>query len=323
MVNQVRYLYQFRNFTIDDSERLLRYNSEIVLMSPKVFDLLYIFVTHSGVLLEKEELMTMLWRDSFVEESNLTYTISILRKVLAEHDASQKYIETFSKHGYRFVVEVKKIEAVASEQAEIPPLELMVKEEKKINLPPASLTSAPFYLRYWKAGLILVCLALVGSVIWLNAARKKHAKSEAETNLFLSASRPNEDRAVKSIAVLPFKKLTSNGDDEYIGVGIADTLINRLSNLRQMQVRPIGAVLAYADPQQDALAAGREQKVDAVLEGYVQHIGNQLRVSVRLLRVSDGVSLWADTYNFAWKDIFTTQDLIADQILQTLALKLT
>ncbi len=319
MINYSKCLYQFGEFTIDTQEQLLHYKGEIVPMSPKVFDLLYIFVTHYGVLLDKETLMTMMWADSFVEESNLSYTISILRKVLSEHDASHKYIETFPRRGYRFVVEVKKIEEPESVQEQVAAAEQGLTVEKNEALQIARKLPALFFNRYWKAGLAIAGLAILGSGVWLGAARKTNLSAVAQRNSLSTAS--HEVSAVKSIAVLPFKKLTPNADDEYLGVGIADTLINRLSNLRQMQVRPISAVLAYADPQQDALAAGREQRVDAVIEGNVQHAGKQLRVSVRMLRVSDGMLLWAENYDFAWQDIFTTQDAIADHVVKTLALK--
>ena len=320
MINYSKCLYQFGEFTIDTQEQLLHYNGEIVPMSPKVFDLLYIFVTHYGVLLDKETLMTMMWADSFVEESNLSYTISILRKVLSEHDASHKYIETFPRRGYRFVVEVKKIEEPESEQEQVAAAEQSLTVEKNEARQLARKLPAPFFSRYWKAGLAIAGLAILGSGVWLGAARKTNLSAMAQSNSLSTAS--HEVSAVRSIAVLPFKKLTSNADDEYLGVGIADTLINRLSSLRQMQVRPISAVLAYADPKQDVLAAGREQRVDAVIEGNVQHAGKQLRVSVRMLRVSDGMLLWAENYDFAWQDIFTTQDAIADHVVKTLALKL-
>jgi TolB-like protein len=153
----------------------------------------------------------------------------------------------------------------------------------------------------------------------LNAAQKNTLITPPLTPPITTAIKA-ESSAIKSIAILPFKQLTPHKDEEYLGVGIADTLINRLSNQRKVQVRPLNAALA--DKDSDALAAGRAQKVDAVLEGTVQHVGNQLRVNARLLRIGDGISLWTENYDFTWQDYFATQDAIAKQIVKALALQL-
>jgi DNA-binding winged helix-turn-helix (wHTH) protein len=90
---------------LNAAERLLLRNSERILLQPKIFDLLVVLVAHHGHLLEKEELMKLVWPDTVVEEANLTNNISILRKAIEEGE--QRFIETVSKHGYRFVAPVR------------------------------------------------------------------------------------------------------------------------------------------------------------------------------------------------------------------------
>jgi serine/threonine-protein kinase len=129
---------------------------------------------------------------------------------------------------------------------------------------------------------------------------------------------------VKSIAVLPFKPLSADESDEYLGLGMADTLITKLSNLQQLIVRPTSVVRRYAEGEQDPIAAGREQRVDAVLEGSIQRAGQRIRVTVRLLNVADGRALW--TYQFdeqPYADIFAVQDSISERVAESLAVKLT
>ncbi len=128
---------------------------------------------------------------------------------------------------------------------------------------------------------------------------------------------------VRSIAVLPFKPLAKDGSDEYLGLGMADTLITKLSGLRQVIVRPTSAIRGYVAPDQDALAAGREQRVDAVLEGSIQRSGNRLRVTVRLMDVRDGAPLWAYQCDEYFMDIFAVQDSISERVVKALALELT
>ena len=127
-------------------------------------------------------------------------------------------------------------------------------------------------------------------------------------------SRPTQPAPIKSIAVLPFKPLGAEGRDEALELGMADTLIARLSNIREIDVRPISAVHKYTGLEQDAVAAGREQKVDAVLDGHIQKAGERVRVTVRLLRVADGATLWADKFDTEMTNIFAVQDSISERV---------
>ncbi len=128
--------------------------------------------------------------------------------------------------------------------------------------------------------------------------------------------------AIPKIAVLPFQPLARNNRDESLEMGMADTLIARLSRIPDIVVRPMSSVRKYADLKQDVLAAGRELGVESVLEGSLQQQGNRVRVSVRLLNVSNGVSLWAGTFDEEMTDIFALQDTISEQVTHALSLEL-
>src|SRR5882724_2209001 len=127
---------------------------------------------------------------------------------------------------------------------------------------------------------------------------------------------------IKSLAVLPFQPLLGGDRDPSLELGMADTLIARLSSIGDMIVRPISSVRKYADLEQDALTAGRELEVDSVLEGSLQRQGRKIRVTVRLLNVSNGASLWAGTFDEELTDIFALQDAISERVARALALKL-
>lgn len=141
--------------------------------------------------------------------------------------------------------------------------------------------------------------------------------------IYVFQSRPASAGRIKSIAVLPFKPLVAGDRDEPLELGMADSLISRLSNLTEINVRPISAVRKYADIQQDALAAGREQKVDAVVDGQIQKSGDRIRVTVRLMRIDDGRSMWASQFDEKMTNIFRVQDSISQRVAGALALKLT
>jgi Tol biopolymer transport system component len=107
-----KHFYEFGSFRLDPSEHILLRNGNIIPLTPKVFETLLVLVENSGHVVDKDELLKRVWSDSFVEETNLTKNISILRKTLGE-----KSIETMPKRGYRLAIPVKEIEksAVKSE----------------------------------------------------------------------------------------------------------------------------------------------------------------------------------------------------------------
>lgn len=102
-------VYEFETFRLDIGERLLLRKGQTVPLTPKVFDTLVALVQKSGHVVGKDELMNQVWADSFVEESNLTQNIFVLRKVLGENLDGRSYIETVSKLGYRFVASVREL----------------------------------------------------------------------------------------------------------------------------------------------------------------------------------------------------------------------
>src|SRR5712692_10325495 len=104
-----RRVYEFGDFRVDPAERLLLRNGDTVPLTPKVFDTLVALVEKSGHVVAKDELMNQVWPDSFVEESNLTQNIFILRKVLGEDSDGRPFIETVPKRGYRFVASVREV----------------------------------------------------------------------------------------------------------------------------------------------------------------------------------------------------------------------
>ena len=125
---------------------------------------------------------------------------------------------------------------------------------------------------------------------------------------------------IKSLAVLPLKSLDSG--DNYLGLGIADAVIRRISQTGEVAVRPTSAVRPYLTQETDALTAAKQLNADAVLEGTVQRANERLRVGVNLLRASDGVSLWSDSFDLAMTDVFAMQDTVSREIAARLRLRL-
>ena len=111
-------IYEFGEFRLDPQERILTRAGEPVEITPKGFELLSLFVENHGRLLGKDELMDKIWADSFVDESNLTFTIRQLRVILGDDAHDPKYIKTVRRHGYRFIAEVRPSEKSPKLQTE-------------------------------------------------------------------------------------------------------------------------------------------------------------------------------------------------------------
>src|SRR6185295_5743614 len=124
-----------------------------------------------------------------------------------------------------------------------------------------------------------------------------------------------------SIAVLPFKFIGPVGD-EFMGLGIADALITKLSTLTSIAVRPTSSVSRF-NGTQDPVGAGRELNVESVLDGSVQKRGRRVRVTTQLVNVSDGSILWAAKFDEKFSGIFAMEDSVSEQVANALKPTLT
>ncbi len=137
------------------------------------------------------------------------------------------------------------------------------------------------------------------------------------------ASLQEERRArIASLAVLPFEPLAGNTDDAYLGLGLADSLITRLSNLRRLAVRPTRAVRRYLGVEREPSQVGRLLQVDAVLDGTIQRSGDRLRISVQLVSVRDDAPSWATQFDARATDLFALEDSISQELAEELRLRL-
>jgi eukaryotic-like serine/threonine-protein kinase len=130
----------------------------------------------------------------------------------------------------------------------------------------------------------------------------------------------------ESVAVLPFKVLSlpaENTGDEYLGVGLADALITRLSNVRRLIVRPTSSVLQYRGIIVDPVSAGRDLNVDYVIDGSLRRSGSRLRVTAQLLSTAEGVTKWAEQFDEESEDVLQIEDSISEQVATALLPRLT
>src|SRR5882757_8449547 len=291
-----RTVYEFGDFILESGQRRLlrRESGEPIALTAKVFDTLLYLIEHRGETLDKDTLLDAIWPGVIVEENSLTQNISTLRQVLGETRTENRYIATVPRKGYRFVGEVTERSSLAGPSVTATTPAPVVANSKR-SLPP-----------WWMSAVALLVLVAIGTLLF-ERGRVGHSAPPA----------------IQTLAVLPFKPLLPTERDESLELGMTESMIASLGALGGLTIRPLSSVRRYGSPEQDPLAAGRALRAESVLDGALQHQGDQLRVSVRLLRVADGRQLWANQFNGNVARIFDVQEQITAKVAEILSARLT
>ncbi|HUK23564.1 MAG TPA: winged helix-turn-helix domain-containing protein [Terriglobales bacterium] len=308
MAPEINELYEFGDFRLEGTRRLLRRQGEAIPLTSKAFDTLLVLVRNRDRVLLKDELMKALWPDSFVEEVNLAQNISALRKALGESPGENRYIATVPGRGYRFVCPVAN---PAEPEQELvverhTTAQILIQEESEAEEAGVAGKLLPAPRPGWERialGVLAAGLMAGGILFW----RMRSGNAEAGTH---------------SLAVLPFQSLAASGDDEHLGLGVTDAVITKLSNIHGLAVRPTDAVMRYAGGKVEPAQAAREMGVDSLLSGKIQKSGQRIRVTVQLVRVRDGRPLWAQSFDENLTSIFAVEDSISEKVAEALAVNL-
>ena len=214
-------IYEFGEFRLDTTRMLLlRRDGEVVPLPPRAFDLLQKLIESGGRVLTKDELLNEVWRGTFVEEGNLTQHISILRKVLGENRGENRYIATVPGRGYRFVAAVKEVgggDAPSAEESQ-PGAETGMSHEP-VSLIAVNELRQPHEARPRRAAESRPARRPLSSVVFVMALLLAGLGAFGTYTLWTNRPPPPVSVGeVKSIAVLPFKQLTGDGSDEYLGL---------------------------------------------------------------------------------------------------------
>ena len=328
MSNPAGHYYQFGPFRLDTTERLLLRDGHPVPLTPKGYEMLLALVQRSGHIVEKDELLKEVWPDSFVEEGNLTQHVFSLRRALGENANERHYIETIPRRGYRFVASVKELAAdnVEASGESHPQNDTFAASEAQSGSIRAGREARQTFAREsWPsmaksmakignsipaltvAGLFLTGLVTASVLLW-NWSKKNEAAANSQ---------------VRSIAVMPFKPTTSEAFDQSLGIGMSDALITKLVTIKQITVRPTSAIRQDTDSQRDPMKIGHELGVDAVLDGNVQRLGERIRVTAQLVDTRNASTIWSESFDERFTDLFAVQDAISERVARALALKIT
>ncbi|MEO8128953.1 MAG: winged helix-turn-helix domain-containing protein [Bryobacteraceae bacterium] len=292
MLQKTEYLYEFGPFILDTAQHLLSRDKSPVALTPKTYDMLVFLVENHGRLLSKDDLMKAVWPDSFVEESNLTQQVSMIRRALGESASEHRYIVTVPGKGYRFAAPVTQIvkdgpavrmEIVAPPEPVVPP-----RRRPQMLIPSLAL-----------AALVL----LVGIASWLY-------------------SRQKSPETLRSLAVLPFQSLGGDAKNDFLGFSLADAIITKLGYVSSLTVRPSSAISGYRHQPIDIAKVAAELHVDTLLTGNYIRDGGDLRITSQLIDVKTQNLLWRETFDLKYDKLLTLQDSVAQQIIKGLKLSL-
>jgi TolB-like protein/Tfp pilus assembly protein PilF len=284
--------------------------------------------------------MRTVWRDTVVEENNLTQVVYLVRKALRDGEDGARYIETVPKRGYRFVGEVREFEpsnghgnghnrATRLEPApssssgnDLGPSAFSVAtagSRSEADLLPASGAGAnglgypapnSHTWRGWMLGLVggLAIIALVVLVEGPGWKQKRLGESVLTS--------------VRSVAVLPMQNLSNDPEQEYFVDGMTDELITDLAQLHDLKVVSKTSIMQYKGTRKPLPQIGRELGVDAVVEGSVLRSGDRVRITAQLIRTATDRHIWAAAYDGDLKDVLSLQARVAEEITDQVKLSL-
>lgn len=333
----IKHFYRFGDFTVDTDQGILLRDGSVVPLRPKVFETLLILVENSGRLVKKEELMSRLWPDSFVEESNLTFNIKELRKALADDARQPRYIETVARRGYRFIADMEEVlsdaspvgrqvthrfetldaqsaigahgvnDSDAGKTGKIEPGIFDKSVEPDTDLARKKGSGTQVRKTALAVGAVAIVLILGGWLLWPRISFR---------------AQPSSQRVM--LAVLPFRNLTGDPAQEYFSDGLTEEMIAQLGNLDPQQFGIIArtSVMHYKNSQKPLDQIGRELGVEYVLEGSVRRDSDRVRIAAQLIHVRDQTHIWSRQYDRELPGLLALQREIGQEIANQIQLAL-
>src|SRR4051794_23201419 len=308
-------LYEFHEFRLDASRRLLWKGGAQVPLTPRVFDTLLCLVEHRDTVLDKERIMEAVWPDSIVEENNLTQNISTLRRIFGEKPGSHRFIVTVPGRGYRFVADVRSsdagLDAESIPEAMIAPLPTQTDEVAPVCEPKRT-GRRRHVLAIFLGLAALLALTITALFSW-------KGQTQSTPAIIPSTMIAPE----KSIAVLPFANLSDDKENAFFTEGVQDDILTALAKVADLKVISRTSVANYiAGPSRNLREIGRELGVAHILEGSVRREGSKVRVTAQLIEMETNTHLWAETYDRDLGNVFAIQSDIAQRIATSLKAKL-
>jgi DNA-binding winged helix-turn-helix (wHTH) protein/tetratricopeptide (TPR) repeat protein len=284
-----KHLYTFKGFALNLKEKSLSQNGEPVSIPPKVFAILEVLIKNEGRIVEKDELMKEVWADSFVEESNLTYSIRQLRKILDDDFHAPEFIETVPRRGYRFI---GKIENSTDNQIENPLI-----ENSKFS----------FSEKVQKR---IVYAVMAISVLLFVISGYFYYQLQSSKNIAFSTEQ-------QKLAILPFTNLQPNSETDFLGFAFADTLNTKLTSMRTFKVYPSSLMTKFTSPQ-DFL---KENESEYIVSGTYLKEDGKLLITAQVFGTRNNETLFQDSFELGEEQLSQTSEIISRRLINELRLR--
>lgn len=274
-------------WTATPALNLLEREERSVRIEPRAMDVLAVLARHNGAVVSVEELIASVWKGVVVGDGSVYLAMRQLRQVL-DDPSGTSYIETISKRGYRLTVPAEPVEAGSASASPAP---ATIASPKKARL-----------LQWW-IGAAVAGTAIVASLLFSRGDSTPHSIQQ-------------------SIAVLPFKNLSSDPEQEYFADGVTEEILNVLAGVGDLRVIGRTSSFQFKDRKEDLRSIGAALDVGHVLQGSVRRAGDQVRISAQLSDARSGQQLWSETYERRLDDVFVIQDEIAASVANAMQIKL-
>jgi TolB-like protein/DNA-binding winged helix-turn-helix (wHTH) protein/Tfp pilus assembly protein PilF len=341
--------FRFEEFELNVDSCELRRSGVPLKVERIPMELLLLLLQNSGKLVRREAINERLWGDGvFIEaEHGINTAINKLRATLRDDSRDPRFIRTVVGRGYCFIAEVNVVQPVeATPRADGVPVSIS-KADTRFSAgsngqlgtahaeesPTTALTAETGHLapqipfpqsldrqegtgnvahgnrrRVWLLTSALLFLAVVGAAFLL-------LKQRPERPIPI-------DRGPHSVAVLPFRNLARDSDQDYLVDGMTEQLITQLGKNSSLRVISYGSVMQYKGVQSSIRDTARQLNVDMIVEGSYLRAGQKVRITAQLLNARDDREVWAQAYEESDADLLTMQDQVTNDIAHRIAFSL-
>jgi TolB-like protein/DNA-binding winged helix-turn-helix (wHTH) protein len=304
-------VYLFGPFRLDPARRVLLRDGAPLTLPPRLFDTLLYLVENAGQLVERDELLRVVWGGRVVEEANINQTIFALRRALQADGSADRFIVTAPTRGYRFVAPVTfELEPVGG-----PPS----LSQPEATSPVPTGTAIPLERRRPSRPTIrAAAFALIATVVCIVLVwRLLPALGPAGTKAPSPFAPP-----LHSVAVLAFANMSGDPAQEYFSDGISEELINALSRIDALRVAARTSAFSFKGKSATIADIAHQLNVGAVLEGSVRRDGPRVRISAELVNAATGFELWSRSFDRDQGDMLAVQAEIAGAVTASLQVTL-
>jgi TolB-like protein/DNA-binding winged helix-turn-helix (wHTH) protein/Flp pilus assembly protein TadD len=295
MSKETHQFYDFGPFSLDDERRLLQRDGVTIALPPKVLETLLALVRNREKVLTKDELLSLVWGETIVEEGGLARNVSVLRKALGERPNDHRYIVTMPGQGYQFVADVRERWENGG-------------ESMRPARPPAAVRDLwGFLSRHRRLVLAGFAALVLGGSAYLLSSRIMPGLTQPE---------------IRSLAVLPIRNLSGDREQEYLADGITEALTGSLAQVRALHVVSRSAAMRFKGSQQSPRDIARALKADALIVGSVQPVPGRFKLMVQLVDGRTDSRLWAQEYDLEGTSLLNLQAEVARDVARRIKLEL-